>query len=166
MFLKRTRDDVIFRSFPADAEVTSDEKYTYIGESRVLNSYLQNSGELVQNVQVPADFQPEKYKFVDGQVIDNPDFVDPEVLKARREEEAKQRRLEAEAKAAGFETVEEYLSTTAREQRDELLRQTDWRALQDVTLPQAWADYRQALRDIPQQGGFPTDITWPEKPQE
>lgn len=28
-----------------------------------------------------------------------------------------------------------------------------------------WATYRQALRDIPQQAGFPTDITWPTKPE-
>lgn len=30
---------------------------------------------------------------------------------------------------------------------------------------QAWATYRQALLDIPQQAGFPTDITWPTKPE-
>ena len=28
----------------------------------------------------------------------------------------------------------------------------------------AWARYRQALRDLPQQPGFPFDIRWPEKP--
>lgn len=28
-----------------------------------------------------------------------------------------------------------------------------------------WAAYRQALLDIPQQAGFPTDITWPTKPE-
>lgn len=29
-----------------------------------------------------------------------------------------------------------------------------------------WAKYRQALRDIPQQEGFPFNITWPDKPEE
>jgi len=29
---------------------------------------------------------------------------------------------------------------------------------------QEWADYRQALRDVPQQIGFPGDIVWPSKP--
>ena len=29
---------------------------------------------------------------------------------------------------------------------------------------QAWADYRQALLDIPQQSGFPHDVVWPTKP--
>lgn len=30
---------------------------------------------------------------------------------------------------------------------------------------QAWADYRTALLDVPQQAGFPHDITWPSKPE-
>lgn len=30
---------------------------------------------------------------------------------------------------------------------------------------QAWTDYRQALLDVPQQDGFPHDVTWPEKPE-
>jgi len=29
---------------------------------------------------------------------------------------------------------------------------------------QAWADYRQALLDVPQQDGFPHDVVWPTKP--
>ena len=28
-----------------------------------------------------------------------------------------------------------------------------------------WATYRQALRDIPNQEGFPTDVAWPAKPE-
>jgi len=27
------------------------------------------------------------------------------------------------------------------------------------------ATYRQALRDVPQQAGFPDDVTWPMKPE-
>jgi len=29
---------------------------------------------------------------------------------------------------------------------------------------QAWSVYRQALLDIPQQAGFPDNITWPQEP--
>ena len=32
------------------------------------------------------------------------------------------------------------------------------------TKANAWKAYRQALRDVPQQAGFPTDIDWPELP--
>jgi len=51
-----------------------------------------------------------------------------------------------------------------RQERNNLLAETDWMAVSDRTMTQAEIDYRQALRDIPQQEGFPTDITWPTKP--
>jgi len=53
-----------------------------------------------------------------------------------------------------------------RTQRDALLSQSDWTQVTDAPVDQAaWADYRQALRDVPQQAGFPTEITWPVKPE-
>jgi hypothetical protein len=59
----------------------------------------------------------------------------------------------------------EILAKEALIERSILLAQTDWWAVQDRTMTQAQVDYRQALRDIPQQAGFPTDITWPTKPE-
>lgn len=52
-----------------------------------------------------------------------------------------------------------------RSHRDILLSQTDWMALSDVTMTPEWAAYRQALRDITSQGGFPYAVVWPIKPQ-
>ena len=56
----------------------------------------------------------------------------------------------------------------ARGERDARLRACDWvtlRALEaGATVPAAWAAYRQALRDVPAQGGFPDVIEWPEVP--
>ena len=52
-----------------------------------------------------------------------------------------------------------------RAQRNSLIERTDWRAGSDVTLSDEWKTYRQALRDVPSQSGFPHDITWPEKPE-
>jgi len=54
-----------------------------------------------------------------------------------------------------------------RKQRDKLLAETDYMALGDVTLSDAWKTYRQALRDIT--GTTPSDdalsnITFPTKP--
>lgn len=52
-----------------------------------------------------------------------------------------------------------------RNQRNQLLTASDWTQVADAPVDQAaWATYRQALRDIPQQEGFPTDIAWPIKP--
>lgn len=48
--------------------------------------------------------------------------------------------------------------------RDEMLSATDWRFRSDMAPSQAWIDYCQALRDVPQQAGFPWEVTWPEQP--
>jgi hypothetical protein len=53
----------------------------------------------------------------------------------------------------------------ARYNRDKLLAETDWWALADRTMTQAEIDYRQALRDVPAQAGFPENVTWPTKPE-
>ena len=54
-----------------------------------------------------------------------------------------------------------------RSLRNMFLTQTDWTQVADV--PQAtrdkWVVYRQALRDVPAQPGFPENITWPQKPE-
>ncbi len=59
--------------------------------------------------------------------------------------------------------VLEELAAAARAQRDSLLASTDWTQLPDVpqATREAYAVYRQALRDVPEQEGFPTDINWP-----
>lgn len=53
----------------------------------------------------------------------------------------------------------------ARENRNQRLRDTDWTQTPDCTVDkQAWATYRQALRDLPTQPGFPDNIVWPVPP--
>jgi hypothetical protein len=54
---------------------------------------------------------------------------------------------------------------SVRSQRNALLAETDWMALSDNTLTPEWAAYRQALRDITEQAGFPENVTWPTQPQ-
>ena len=56
------------------------------------------------------------------------------------------------------------LAKTERAIRDNLLAETDYYALSDVTMSTAMTTYRQALRDIPQQTNFPTIIDCPTKP--
>lgn len=49
--------------------------------------------------------------------------------------------------------------------RNNLLAASDWTQVADAPVDKAaWATYRQALRDVPGQEGFPWDITWPEVP--
>jgi hypothetical protein len=52
-----------------------------------------------------------------------------------------------------------------RKQRTEKLKDSDWTQLADSTADKAaWAAYRQALRDVTEQSGFPWTIEWPEQP--
>lgn len=52
----------------------------------------------------------------------------------------------------------------ARALRDSLLAATDWTANSDVTMSDEMRTYRQALRDVPAQAGFPDNVTWPTAP--
>ena len=53
-----------------------------------------------------------------------------------------------------------------RTKRDAKLAESDWTQIADAPVNQtAWATYRQALRDIPAQEGFPNEIDWPVAPE-
>jgi len=52
-----------------------------------------------------------------------------------------------------------------RSQRDMLISQTDYLALSDNILSPEMSAYRQALRDITTQEGFPESVSWPTKPE-
>lgn len=60
------------------------------------------------------------------------------------------------------------LAEMVRQERDNKLRESDWSQLPDVppVLRKAWVPYRQALRDIPAQSGFPHQVEWPAFPTE
>lgn len=64
-------------------------------------------------------------------------------------------------------TIEDQ-QVTIRNDRNGRLALSDWTQLPDVPLSSevkaAWATYRQALRDVPQQAGFPQEVTWPQIP--
>lgn len=69
-----------------------------------------------------------------------------------------------------IETIEDVSMTAeeARAERDKLLAETDWTQVLDAPIDaetrEAYRAYRQALRGIPEQEGFPDTITWPELP--
>lgn len=97
--------------------------------------------------------------------------------------------LQAAYEMAVSEGNADAAAETARKVRDRLLEESDKEVVLDrlglqvptgktftvwldflTTLGQAlngeWTRYREALRDLPEQGGFPLDIIWPEKPTE
>jgi hypothetical protein len=87
------------------------------------------------------------------------DYVDEDgvtVTKASQEE-AYTARKDAEA------------ATAVRAERDKLIDSCDWMAIKafegGTTVGTDWATYRQALRDVTDQAGFPNKITWPTQPE-
>ncbi|AMK10840.1 tail fiber assembly protein [Pseudodesulfovibrio indicus] len=60
------------------------------------------------------------------------------------------------------------LAAAVRDERDRLLAACDWTQMPDSPLDAdtqaAWTAYRQALRDVPEQPGFPVSVEWPEEP--
>jgi hypothetical protein len=63
------------------------------------------------------------------------------------------------------ELPEQQASDNIRAERNRRLAGCDWSQLSDAPVDTAaWVTYRQALRDLPSQEGFPYNITWPTKP--
>jgi hypothetical protein len=60
--------------------------------------------------------------------------------------------------------TDEEVAAEVRTERNAKLVSSDWTASTDVTMSDAMKTYRQALRDVPAQSGFPNTITWPEAP--
>jgi hypothetical protein len=57
-------------------------------------------------------------------------------------------------------------SANARKRRNKLLSASDWTQVADAPVDKAaWATYRQALRDISAQAGFPWAVVWPAQPE-
>jgi hypothetical protein len=59
----------------------------------------------------------------------------------------------------------EQQAAQVRAERNQRLSDSDWTQVADAPVDQqAWAAYRQELRNVPQQSGFPWNVTWPQTP--
>ena len=93
-------------------------------------------------------------KFVAGPVFTDTKDKDGNTVTASTNEATYKAKVDADAAA------------NVRSQRDAKLAECDWTQADDSPLKaaSAWTTYRQALRDVPTQGGFPHTVTWPTKP--
>jgi hypothetical protein len=53
---------------------------------------------------------------------------------------------------------------SVRGERNQLLRDTDWQGMSDVTMSDAQTAYRKKLRDLPATNADPTKIVFPDAP--
>ena len=95
------------------------------------------SGWQIVEATLPADYVPGKYSFNAGVFSPIPFSATPEERKAKAVE--------------------------VREARDLLIAKSDWTQCADINqaTKDKWAPYRMALRDVPQQVGFPFSVVWP-----
>jgi hypothetical protein len=93
-------------------------------------------------------------KYILGPVFTDTPATETEPAKTAAENEAEYKARKDAEQAANV-----------RRQRTEMLKDCDWTQVADSTEDKtAWATYRQALRDITGQAGFPWTITWPDAP--
>jgi hypothetical protein len=87
-----------------------------------------------------------------------------EVVTNAQTGEVTQRPL-TQAEIAALQPTTEQLASEARAQRNALLSASDWTQVADAPVDKViWGAYRQALRDITAQAGFPVTINWPVAP--
>ena len=93
-------------------------------------------------------------KFVVGPVFTDTKDEDGNTVTAATNEAAYKAKVDADAAAS------------IRSTRDTKLSECDWTQTNDspVKDESTWTTYRQALRDVPTQAGFPHTVTWPTKP--
>lgn len=113
--------------------------------------------ESVGNVCMESDTEPEFFTRWVHTPADSPDNVAPK--------DAVVGGIAIYLTDAEYDTV---LAASARQKRDRLIATTDYLVTPDYPISDDRLAkikiYRQALRDIPEQSGFPRTITWPEKP--
>ena len=113
------------------------------------DEFLAANSAMKVNVWMPYDETTEKLSacepYIDGDWVYTVEVMPltPEDIEARNEAQAR----------------------SVRAQRDQLLLECDWTQLSDSPVdPLPWRTYRQELRDVPQQAGFPWTVVWPVSP--
>jgi len=75
----------------------------------------------------------------------------------------------AEQEAAYQTQLDNSAAERVRAERDRLLAESDWVAIRarelGQSVPDDWYTYRGDLRQVPEQDGFPHNVTWPTKPE-
>ena len=127
------------------------------GDVSLPDDTFRASAESAGYICMESDTEPEFYTRWVRTPADSPDNVAPE--------DAFMRGIAIYLTDAEYDTV---LAASARQKRDRLIAATDYLVTPDYPIePDRLAKvkiYRQALRDIPEQSGFPRTIAWPDKP--
>jgi hypothetical protein len=150
-----------FRSFHARTtgaswDQTTAEILDGLGADPVFEGPQASGGTVYQYSQLDGvEFVDDQWrtKYILGPVFVDTTDLDGNVTTASQHEAAYRSRVDADC------------SKAVRADRNKRLAECDWTQLSDAPGDKmAWVSYRQALRDVPLQEGFPWAITWPEEP--
>ena len=134
-----------------------DGKPVCCGDVSLPNDIARAGLESSGNVCMESDTEPEFFTRWVHTPADSPDNVAPKDTDVGG--------IAIYLTDAEYDTV---LAASARQKRDRLIATTDYLVTPDYPIESDRLAkvkiYRQALRDIPEQSGFPRTITWPEKP--
>jgi hypothetical protein len=138
-------------------ETTTPEVLEALGADVVLEGAQATGGTVYQYSQASGVEQ------IDGKwytkYVLGPIFTD---IPATENEPAK---TAAEQEAAYKTQKDAEQAKSVRQSRSDKLAECDWTQVADSPVDKAvWATYRQALRDITTQDGFPWSVTWPDAP--
>ena len=132
-------------------EQTTDEVLEVLGADVVFEG-PQASGGTVYQFSMRSGVEQVDGKWYTKHIL-GPVFVDNEEATA------------AEQEAVYKATKDTEQAKSVRDTRNQKLKDSDWTQIADAPVDKAaWAVYRQALRDVTSQEGFPWTITWPEAP--
>jgi len=119
----------------------------------------QATGGTVYQYSMPDGVEQIEGKWYTKHIL-GPVFTD----RAATEDAPAKTAAEQEAEYKAVKDAEQ--ATSVRQQRGEKLKDSDWTQVADAPVDKAaWATYRQALRDVTGQEGFPWTITWPTQPE-
>jgi len=139
---------------------TTTEVLTALGANVVFEG-PQATGGTVYQFSMPSGVEQIEGKWYTKHVL-GPVFTDTPATDTTPAKTA------AENEAAYKATKDAEQAVSVRASRDIKLAETDWVVIKNLELnaniPGAWEVYRQALRDIPSQQGFPWTISWPVQP--
>ena len=133
-------------------------KYPNISFPKPLTPYVLDTYGLDAILEGPKPQTTPPYETVIRQGIEEIDgkwfkkYVIGPIFNNEEDEKAYKLRIDTEA------------SESIRNTRNNLISKSDWMACSDVIMSDEWKEYRQALRDIPEQEGFPHSVDWPTQP--
>jgi hypothetical protein len=151
-------------SAPVKLERTIMENGNLLVYSYTADGYFLGTQEANPNPLEPGNF------LIPASATDvSPTFAEGKLTRWNGSEWVLEDVPEPEEPAPAPELTDDQKAEQARANRNNLLQSSDWTQLGDVprwvvSKLEDWQAYRQALRDVPQQAGFPSTINWPTAP--